>query len=130
MKPQPGPRREVLGEVQRLGRFVGGWQEAEALSEAVIRKLPPRAQAWAAENAKAANADLAADLSKRLRELAEASRARKAKPRIENDEYIREQWAIARKLKRAYPRMTWDQVAARIPTSRSTLFRWRSRLEK
>jgi len=64
----------------------------------------------------------------RLAALVAARRKRQRKTRIEDDPYVRADYARGLKLKEENPRMTWEQVAANIPVTWSTWKYWRRRL--
>ena len=67
----------------------------------------------------------------RLAALALAYRKGKRKARIEDDDFTRDQYDYAIKLKGdKYSRRTWQQVADLVGISPSQLYRWRSRLRQ
>lgn len=76
------------------------------------------------------NADLDRYFNRRLEELQRARRDPRRKTRIEEDPATLELYRLGLKLKRENPRMTWDQIAARISISRSQWFRWRKVLRE
>jgi Homeodomain-like domain len=81
------------------------------------------------EQSRRYKAKLDAYFNERLEKLNKARRER-TKTRIEDDDLIQESCHEAKKLKRENPRMTWEQIAARIGISRSQMFRWRARLRE